>query len=155
MKWTGLFLALIITILYIPMVFMGTNVFFPAFDEPYPGRGCFRAPSEDVDRAELDACLTEEKATIRAYEKERRQYDSWKYIVVVSINLIVLLILLFATLDSSVVIGLFLGLTIATFIATVRYLDTRSKLGFGVLVGLFVLTIYFITKHKKVFMKRK
>ena len=167
MNWSTFFYVLIITFVYVPMVFMGVNVFFPDFvrDDFYRYESnChqkFRLPQEFSEQQrlnyddDLSACLEEFQEKRVVYEEEKREYESWKYLFVTGFNLIILLIATFVLMGESVMMGLFLGSVTATFFATVNYMDTKSKLGFTVLVVLFFLTLFFINRRKEVFLTNK
>jgi len=58
-------------------------------------------------------------------------------------------------LQDSVSMGLFLGSIAATFGGTIRYFDSRSKMGFIVLVITFFIMLYFINKKKYSFIDWK
>ncbi len=158
---------LIIALIYVPMVFMGSNVFFPKYTGtnsyyqgtyedcygkfPYPGEG-----HSDKEAAQLNAqrgeCQQQQQEKQRQWEEEKRAYEGPKYLFIALFNLIVLLIALFIPkLQDSIVMGLFLGSIIATFSATIIYYDTNSKLGFGVLVITFFAILFFINRKKDSF----
>ena len=173
MDWTKLIYVLIIVLLYVPMVFVGANVFFPE----YTGvNAYYQGPYGDCYSKypypeKVDSISTEERAVIdvhqrecqeqfqqeqRDFEQKKLAYEGKKYIFIALFNLAVLLIALFIPLlQESVVMGLFLGSVVATFGATIRYFDTRSKIGFGVLVVTFFVTLYFINRKKDSFLDWK
>jgi hypothetical protein len=159
MSWTKAIYVIIIALVYIPMVFLGANVFFPAEDDYYRGSDCYNkvgpAPVDltPEDRALWTAqnqqCQDEWEDGRLAYESERRTNESYRYVFVTVFNLLVLLLALYLPrLQSSIVLGLFVGSTVATFIATMTYFDTKSKVGFGLLVAIFFVMLYFISKKK-------
>lgn len=150
--------TLIIILLYLPLVFMGANVFFPKYNGYYqPSEPCYKPYPADRDMtkgemAEYDKrqqeCNAREQAAQKKFEEEKRSYDSQKYVFITAVNFIALLAAIFITMDASVVFGLFIGSTIATFFSTWIYFDTRSKIGFGILVLIFIATVYFINKAR-------
>jgi len=156
MEKVKLIYSLIIIILYIPLVFLGTNVFFSKYtgqDAYYPYEDCYGI--RPVDKAqtineteEQQRCIKEQNKKQREFEKDKNSYNSRKYIGITIFNLIILIITLFLVLDSSILLGLFAGSTISTFISTIMYFATNSKIGFGVLVLLFITVIYIINKHR-------
>ena len=174
MNWTKLLYVLIIILLYIPMTFLGANVFFPKYtgtnsyyrmpyDDcymkyPYPDPAAKNITEEQRQQ------LTENQRTCqeanmekeRVWQEEKNAYEGNKYVVVTLFNLAVLLFALFVPLLlDSVVMGLFLGSIAATFGATIRYFDTHSKIGFIIVVVTFFVMIYFINKKKDTFMDWK
>ncbi len=174
MNWTKLLYVLIIILLYIPMVFLGANVFFPE----YAGSNSYyRGPYEDcylkyptpemvtnnltnTEREEISQsqikCQEETMNKERAWQNQKNAYEGKKYVMVTLFNLLVLLIALFIPLlQDSVIMGLFLGSLAATFGATLRYFDTNSKIGFIVVVLTFFVMLYFINKKKDSFMQWK
>ncbi len=174
MNWTKLLYMLIIVLLYIPMVFLGANVFFPKFTgmnsyynepfqdcyvkNPYPAGGIEKL--NDTERERIDAaqreCQEKNNEVQRKWETEKNAYEGNKYVVVTIFNLVVLLIALFVPLlQDSVVMGLFMGSICATFGATMRYFETNSKVGFGILVLTFFIVLFFINKKKDSFMNWK
>ncbi len=173
MDYSKITYTLVIVLLYIPLVFMGANVFFPKFtgSESYysDGRDCYgygygkypapvrpeqeQTPISQARQAEIDACVKQQEVERKAFETEKLRYESFKYVFIVVINIIALLIALFITLKDSIVIGLFLGSVVTTFIATIRYFETKSKIGFALLVIMFALTVYFINRRKGILYK--
>lgn len=159
MDWVKVLLALVVILLYIPVVFMGANVFFPKFT----GSDSYYSSSKDCGYVsdptaaqpvylQNQTCYDEQQAAQRAFELEKNAYNGNKYIFMVLLNLVVLLFAFFVTLDESVIIGLFLGSTLTTFFATWTYFATKSKIGFVILVAVFFLTIYFVSKKKALFL---
>ncbi len=164
MNWNKLIYVLIIVLLYVPMVFLGANVFFPKFtgqDQYYTFAtdcyGKYPMPAVSINSTEYkeitaqqQACYAEEQAKQQKFNDDKTSYDSNKYLFIVLFNLFVLVMaLLLHMLHDSVVLGLFLGSTIATFSSTIAYFQTRSKIGFIVLVVIFFITIYIINKKKE------
>ena len=157
--------VLIIALLYVPMVFLGANVFFPEYagsssyfqheKQCYPRYPISEklAPIEQQEVAkdqqvEIDQCLVEERAARIVWEEARGVYDGYKYMVIVGFNLAMLLVVLLFTFKAPVVLGLFLGAVVTTFGATLRYWDyARTKAGFGLLLVTFFAVLYFINKH--------
>ncbi|HLC88928.1 MAG TPA: hypothetical protein VJG49_02745 [Candidatus Nanoarchaeia archaeon] len=175
MDFTKLLYVLIIVLLYVPMVFLGANVFFPQYTgtESYytcPSIDCYaKYPYPTVleelpetDRLALEekqrACQEELQTEQEQFEQEKLSYEGSKYVFIALFNLAVLLLALFLPkLQDSVTMGLFLGSIVATFGATVRYFDTKSKIGFIILVLTFFTMLYFINRKKDNFLdwKRK
>jgi|GEM_PF-1270381 len=174
MNWTKLLYVLIIVLLYVPMVFLGANVFFPQYTgmnsyynepfqdcyvkNPYPAGGIEKL--NETERAVIDSaqrkCQEENNAVQRKWEEGKNAYEGNKYVVVTVFNLLILLIALFVPLlQDSVIMGLFLGSIVATFGATIRYFDTNSKIGFSILVLTFFIVLYFINKKKDSFVDWK
>ncbi|MBI4151572.1 hypothetical protein HY496_01265 [Candidatus Woesearchaeota archaeon] len=169
MNWTKLLYVLIIVLLYVPMIFVGANVFFPKYTG---SEAWFNEPStcyekfpyaeklDDVGREKVSQqqqkCMEEYNTRQRAWEKEKLAYEGTKYVFVSLFNLVVLLVVLFIPkLQDSVTMGLFLGSVAATFGATIRYFETRSKIGFVVLVLTFVAALFFINRKKDNFVSWK
>ncbi|MBI2668899.1 hypothetical protein HYX14_03590 [Candidatus Woesearchaeota archaeon] len=173
MNWTKLFYVFIIALIYVPMVFLGSNVFFPKYtgiNSYYQGPydDCYNKYSSpatsdtltDVQQQAIDVkraqCQEQQQEKQRIWEEEKRAYEGPKYLFIVLFNLAVLLMALFVPkLQDSVMMGLFLGSTIATFSATMIYFDTNSKLGFGVLVVTFLAILFFINRKKDSFVDWK
>lgn len=171
MNWTKLIYILIIVLLYVPMVFVGANVFFPKytgtnayFHSPYMDNCYQKYPfpekttetqSEEITQKQQQ-CQEQLQQKQEAWENEKLAYEGTKYIFITLFNLFILLIVLFLkTLQDSVTMGLFLGSITATFGATIRYFDTRSKIGFILLVITFFITLYFINRKKDSFIDWK
>ena len=172
MNWTKLLYVLMIVLLYIPMVFVGANVFFPEYtgSESYfrPTVDCYgkypypsaERPVPDSQREAISVqqqkCNEENAEAQRIWEAEKLRYEGTKYVFIALFNLAILLIaLLVPGLQDSVIMGLFLGSIGATFGATIRYFDTRSKIGFMVLVITFFVMLFFINKKKDTFVDWK
>jgi len=162
MDWVKVLLSLVIILLYIPMVFMGANVFFPKFtgSESYYSayKDCGYVDNPNAPQAvwiNNATCQEEQRQAQIAFDMEKNAYDGNKYIFIVLLNLVVLLFAVFVSIEESVVIGLFLGSTLTTFFSTWTYFETKSKIGFGILVAIFFITIYFISKKKHLFLFKK
>lgn len=164
MNLTKLFYALIIVLLYVPMVFLGANVFFSQYtgeNSYYHGQDCYMKypiPTTCTNNTEvsekLNNCTVVEEAARIKWEAERNDYDANKYTFMVLFNLIVLLIaLLFKKLSDSVSIGLFTGTVVSTFASTIAYFDSNSKIGFVILVLTFIAALVYINRKKNVFLK--
>src|SRR5574341_2149948 len=107
MNWIKLLYVLVITILYVPMVFLGANVFFPKFtgtESYYHGtEECYPryAPSEKLSPVEQQAiaeqqqvkineCLAAQREEEKKFNEERNVYNGWKYSAITVFKLIVL-----------------------------------------------------------------
>ena len=99
--WMRVLYAAIVILLYVPVVFMGANVFF--VDPEYPQDTCYSkypyperidAVNTDPRRIERDACGAEYQKTFAAYEKERKYVAGQKYVFVVLFSLVALLLVL-------------------------------------------------------------
>jgi hypothetical protein len=166
MNWTKVLYVLMIILIYIPMVFLGANVFFPKFtgQEAYyqgygPAGDCYAQPcpadqkitdaEQAARQAKIDACTQKQQADQKAFDKEKNAYDGDKYTFIAIFNLAVLLIALFWTsLNDTIMMALFIGAVFATFIATIQYFGTNSKVGFVVLVATFFAALFFINRKR-------
>lgn len=171
MNWTKLLYIAIIVLLYIPMVFVGANVFFPQYTGANAyyrggfGDDCYaRYPHpqnpDDAQRLEIDKnqrqCQEEYQQAQQKFETDKLAYEGPKYVFIALFNLAILLLaLLLPKLQDSVSMGLFIGSIATTFGATIRYFDTNSKLGFAVLVITFFAMLFFINRKKDSFVSWK
>ncbi|MBS3145577.1 hypothetical protein J4414_02140 [Candidatus Woesearchaeota archaeon] len=158
MNWTKIVFSLVVLLLYIPMVFMGANVFFPKYtgDHSYYESKCYGPRlSPEYNETEVQKCAEDEKDEREKFEDDKQAYESWKYFTITLFNLIALLFVIFIPLEGSIVAGIFLGSIITTFFATWIYFDTKSKFGFATIVLIFLLVIYLINKKKDTLFKFK
>lgn len=172
MNWTKMLYVLIIILIYIPMVFLGANVFFPRYtgvESNYRPEGpdCYlkypypeAQKISDLQREEIaqkqEQCLKDFNKNQLEWEKGKLVYEGTKYVFVALFNLIILLIVLFwPKLQDSVTMGLFLGTIGTTFGATLRYFESRSQIGFGILVLTFFAMLYFINRKRDSFVDWK
>ncbi len=170
MNWTKLLYVLIIVLIYVPMVFLGANVFFPKYTGmnsyyDQAGTDCYykypiptaKATPEEAAaiNEKQQKCNEENQAAQKVWEKEKNTYDGWKYVFIALFNLAIILFALFVPMQDSIVMGLFLGSIVATFGATIGYFQTNSKIGFGVLVVTFFVMLFFINKKKDNFVNWK
>jgi hypothetical protein len=153
MKSNWIVFAIAITLIFVPMVFLGVNTFFPK--EPNGSECNYITPMKSCTINATDACLKEQEAanqkSMECYnrlEEERTRYDGLKYITIMVICLIASFVML-TRLDKSILYGLFAGVVLSAFIGTIRYISARSILGFGLLVLLFIVVIYFIQRDRK------
>lgn len=173
MNWTKLLYVLIIVLLYVPMVFLGANVFFPQYTGtnsyyhhagsdcylkyPYPANpDTLTTPQRETIDAHQRECQEEFNRGQEEFEQQKLKYEGKKYVFMALFNLVILLLALFLPkLQDSVTMGLFLGSIAATFGATIRYFDTHSKIGFGILVITFFAMLFFINRKKESFVDWK
>ncbi len=169
MNWTKLLYVLIIVLLYVPMVFMGANVFFPKYtgtDSYYQGPDCYSKypypATEKVTEAQSLAisekqqkCQEEYWDEQKAWEEEKNAYEGQKYMFMIIFNLIILILALLVKFQESIIMGLFMGSIVTTFIATLVYFQSKSKIGFMILVITFFVTLYFINRKKESFLDWK
>ena len=162
--------VLIIVLLYVPMVFLGANVFFPEYtgaNAHYSGLyvdcyGKYPYPVEVdklsvAERTVIDEnqreCQEEFQKEQEIFEQAKLSYEGIKYVFISLFNLVILLLALFLPkLQNNVTMGLFLGSIVSTFGATVRFFDTKSKIGFAILVITFFAMLYFINRKKDKFL---
>jgi len=169
MNWTKILFLLLIVLLYIPMVFLGANVFFPEYTGPDsyyrgygPGKDCYNiyGPIDDKTDADIRSerqskindCLAKQEEESRQFEKAKAAYEGQKYTFIALFNLLVIIVALFwKSLSDIIMMGLFVGPMLSTFIATMRFFDTNSKVGFGLLVVTFFLSLFFINRKRATF----
>lgn len=150
-NWKKIIFAIAIAILFIPMVYLGINTFFPDM----PSDRCIEAvPLVRCDPAD-DSCSNKEQVKsverqdcYEQYRNDRRDYEGNKYIALMIICLLTSFVMLLK-LDPSIIYGLFFGVVITAFTGTLRYIDSRSKIGFFLMVVLFVVIILFVHKTRK------
>lgn len=165
MNWPKLLYVLIIVLLYIPMVFLGANVFFPeytghnnyfrGYDDCY-AKHQYTSDGRIINAEEMrvrqlqQKCQEDQRRAQQKWEDDKLKYEGQKYVMISLFNLVVLLVAAFLpALHETVSMGLFLGSIGTTFGATIRYFDTRSKIGFIILVITFVLMLFFINHNIK------
>ena len=166
-NWTKLLYVLVIALLYVPMVFLGSNVFFPKFtgsesyfrgmEECYPRF----APSDklpleeqqrisDEQQQQINACQERMREQERIFNEERSVYNGWKYAFITGFNLIILLLILFIAFTDAVTIGIFFGTVVTAFAATVTYWEyARTKLGFILMLITFFVVLYVVNKRAR------
>lgn len=157
-NWKSVVFSLAVCLLFVPMVFLGVNTLFPEL----PENTCYdrydRAvpipvgkPQYEMTESELleEQLRQEETRTCYAqWQVERRKAEASRYVGIMLISLFASLALLLP-LETSVTYGLFLGVVITAFTGTVRYIDSRSLIGFVLLITLFIVVIAFIQRQKK------
>jgi hypothetical protein len=162
--WTKLAYIALVVLLYIPLVFIGVRTFLPdytdyyIYDRGYKDCYMYQPYAEGVsvderEKAQLlyDECYEEQQAAQQQWEEEKRNYDVWKYLVVLGIVLITLMLVVFVPFDDAIRVGLFVGSAISVFVATMQYFETESKLAFVLLVVVFGLVLFVIQKRGKFF----
>ena len=151
MDWKKIVFAIAICLIYIPMVFMAVTTFFPKtpvnecyVDYKYP----IAAEGKELNQTQLDEYNRNMRECEISFESERTKYDGWKFIVIMIVNIIATLFMLMK-FDKSIIFGLFFGVVITAFSATINYMESRSVIGFALLVFLFGLIIYFVNRLSK------
>ncbi len=166
-NWTKLLYVLVIALLYVPMVFLGSNVFFPKFtgsDSYFRGtEECYprfapsdKLPLEEQQRIseeqqqQINACQERMREQERIFNEERSVYNGWKYAFITGFNLIILLLILFIAFTDAVTIGIFFGTVVTAFAATVTYWEyARTKLGFILMLITFFVVLYVVNKRAR------
>lgn len=150
-NWKKVIFAIAIALLYIPMVYLGINTFFP----DTPTDRCYEAVPVPRCLPEDEGCLQKEQLSSKerqdCYDKqqqEKREYEGKKYIVLMIICLLTSLIML-TKIEQSVIYGLFFGVVITAFTGTIRYIDSKSMIGFFLMVALFLIIILFVQRFRK------
>ncbi|RLE45495.1 hypothetical protein DRJ25_05570, partial [Candidatus Woesearchaeota archaeon] len=98
---------------------------------------------------ENQKCWEKNQEEMQKWEENKRKYDSYKYIFIGIVSLLALIITLIIQLNNSIRWGLFIGSTITAFLSTLIYFRTKSRIGFLILLILFVTVIIFINKKIK------
>ena len=168
-NWVKLLYVLVIALLYVPMVFLGANVFFPEFTGTeahfkgfeecdslrYPGPPV----SEEVrtvEQAEYEQCMNEKRAEQKAWDDERKVYNGWKYTAITGFNLLILLLIVFIAFADAVSMGIFFGTVATAFIATVSYWEyARTKIGFILMLVTFFAVLLIVNKRTKTLIESK
>ncbi len=171
--WVKLLYVLVIALLYVPMVFLGANVFFPKFtgtesyfrgtEECYPRYPISEklAPPEqqqlaDEQQAKTNECLARMRVEEQKWNEERNVYNGWKYAAITAFNLIILIVALFLPWQDAVLMGLFFGTVVTAFSATVSYWEyARTKLGFILMLATFFVVLYVVNKRTQKLLKEK
>jgi hypothetical protein len=168
MNWTKLLYGFIIALLYVPMVFLGANVFFPKYtgtDSYYqPVDNCY-PPTADMSKLPIETqqtlseaqqnktneCLVRQRTEQTAWDEGRKVYNGWKYTAITGFNLVIMLAAVLLTgLMDVVMMGVFFGTVVTAFIATVNYWDyARTPIGFGLMLVLFFVVLWFINRRAK------
>lgn len=166
-NWIKLLYVLVIALLYVPMVFLGANVFFPKYtgtesyfrgnEECYPRFPISEklAPVEqqqlsEAQQTKTNECLARMRVEELAWNEARNEYNGWKYAAITAFNLIILLIVLFAAFSDTVIMGIFFGTVVTAFAATVSYWEyARTKTGFILMLVTFFVVIWFVNKRAK------
>jgi hypothetical protein len=172
-NWLKLLYVLVIALLYVPMVFLGANVFFPKFTgtesywrgaeecyAQYAPNAQMTAEEQKVMTAEQQAktneCLAKQRVAEQAWNEERNVYNGWKYSLITGFNLVILVLAILLPLTDAVLMGVFIGTVITAFAGTVSYWDyARTKLGFALMLVTFFVVIWIVNKQAKKLLKKK
>lgn len=166
-NWMKLLYVLIITLLYVPMVFLGANVFFPKFTGSesyfrgteecyprYPVAGEKLAP--EAEQARINECLARQRVEEQKWNEERSVYNGWKYAAITGFNLVNLLLVVFIAFTDAVSMGIFFGTVVTAFAATVGYWEyARTKIGFILMLVTFFVVLFIVNKRAKSFIESK
>jgi uncharacterized integral membrane protein len=172
-NWMKLLYVLVIALLYVPMVFLGANVFFPKFtgtesyfrgtEECYPRYPISEklAPVEqqalaEEQQAKINECLAEQRVLEQQWNEERSVYNGWKYAAITGFNLVILLLIVFMTFTDAVSMGIFFGTVVTAFAATVSYWDyARTKIGFVLMLITFFVVLFIVNKRARTLIESK
>ena len=164
-NWMKLLYVLVIALLYVPMVFLGANVFFPEYtgtesyfsgvEDCYPRlKPQVRVPEQQAyieeDQAKINACLAEQNVLKKEWNDKRNVYNGWKYAAITGFNLLILLLIIFIAFADAVTMGIFFGTVVTAFGATVSYWEyARTKIGFIVMLITFFVVLFIVHKRTK------
>jgi hypothetical protein len=172
-NWIKLLYVLIIALLYVPMVFLGANVFFPKFtgtEDSFRGtQECYAQypPNAQLTEAQqksmtaeqeakTNACLATQRVAEQAWNEERNVYNGWKYSLITGFNLVILVLAMLLPLADAVLMGVFIGTVVTAFAATVSYWDyARTKIGFILMVVTFFVVLYLVNRQAKKLLQKK
>lgn len=165
-NWVKLLYVLVIALLYVPMVFLGANVFFPKYtgsDSYFRGtEECYpRYPVAEVKTVEQQRIADEQQQKINectarmrqeetAWNEARNVYNGWKYAAITGFNLVILLFVVFITFTEAVSMGIFFGTVATAFAATVSYWEyARTKVGFILMLITFFIVLFIVNKRAR------
>jgi hypothetical protein len=172
-NWIKLLYVLVIALLYVPMVFLGANVFFPKFTgtesyfrgteecyPQYPPSAKMTAEEQQVStaaqQASINECLARARVAEQAWNEERNVYNGWKYSLITGFNLVILVLAILLPLTDAVLMGVFIGTVVTAFAATVSYWDyARTKLGFVLMLVTFFVVLWIVNKQAKKLLQKK
>ena len=156
MNWKLVLFSAILVLLYVPLTLIGANTFFPEYSSydsgcyvkyPYPvvkeGDAVAQAEATRLDQVRVDC--------EKAYQDAKNSYNARKYVAIMLVNVIVLLLVLFLRMNESIKYGLFFGVVVSSFFAIMTYQETKSKIGFAIILLVFVLCLVFINRQKDLF----
>jgi hypothetical protein len=140
--------ALIIVVLYIPLLFLGLNVFVPETqNDCYPKIYVENPNKTESQRIQESQKLQECENN---WKKENEKIRTTRLMILAIINFIALLFVFLFNLETPVSYGFFFAATLSTFIFTMEgtrsYGSLFSKIAFGILLMFFVLAIFTIKK---------
>jgi len=165
-NWVKLLYVLVIALLYVPMVFLGANVFFPKYtgtDSYFRGyEDCnmkyvipeVKTPEQqkmaEAQQQQITQCNAAQRIAEQQWNDARNEYNGLKYAGITAFNLVILLIVLFASLADTVIMGIFFGTVAAAFGATISYWEyARTKVGFILMLVTFFVVIWFVNRRAK------
>lgn len=167
-NWIKLLYVLVITLLYVPMVFLGANVFFPEYtgSDSYfrgyekcggPRFSPVEAPEQrEMDQEAYEKCMEDNRAQEKAWNDARAEYNGMKYAAITGFNLLILLIIIFITLADAVTMGIFFGTVVTAFGATVSYWEyARTKMGFILMLITFFVVLFVVNKRARTLIEKK
>jgi len=172
-NWMKLLYVLVIALLYVPMVFLGANVFFPKFtgtesywrgaEECYvqfpPNAKMTAEEQQAIATAQQDKtneCLARSRVAEQAWNEERNVYNGWKYSLITGFNLVILVLAILLPLTDAVLMGIFIGTVVTAFAATVNYWDyARTKLGFALMLITFFVVLWIVNRQAKKLLQKK
>ncbi len=172
-NWLKLLYVLVIALLYVPMVFLGANVFFPKFtgsesyfrgtEECYPQYppSAKMTPEEqqaiaEAQQARINECLAKQREAETAWNAERSEYNGWKYAAITGFNLVILILAVLLPLVDAILMGVFVGTVVTAFAATVSYWDyARTKTGFILMLITFFVVLYIVNRQARKIMQEK
>ncbi|MBW2988088.1 hypothetical protein DRJ48_00845 [Candidatus Woesearchaeota archaeon] len=143
--------AIAIALLYIPLIFLGVNTFFPEIKDTCSQRAAMVVcpPTEN----QTQGCVTNRSTKIANFQgcyetqrAEREQQNKAKYIAIISICILTWLFIL-RSKQWSIRYGLFAGVLVTALLATIIYIQNRSIIGFILLLMLFLFVIRFVEKE--------
>jgi len=151
-KILDLVFILAIVVLYIPMIHLGLNSFFP--DPDYDYYDDCRKPRpvasemSETEKAEYDQCTEEQIQQNRINDEERDRVHKIKFIIAGIIGFLTIMLVYFVEFPNAINYGLFFG-GVLNMVFALNWSRDKNIVGFIIFIVLFVMTIFFIKKQLK------
>jgi hypothetical protein len=172
-NWIKLLYVLVIALLYVPMVFLGANAFFPKFTGTesefqgeqecyvqYPPNAKMTAEEQQAiataQQEKTNECLAKQRVVKQAWDEERKVYNGWKYSLITGFNLVILILAILVPLIDAVLMGIFIGTVVTAFAATVNYWNyAKTITGFALMLVTFFVVIWIVNRQAKKLLQKK
>lgn len=153
-KFMNYIFIVLIASFFTSITFYAAHVFFPIEEN-----NCWQKYNEvvSIDKNYNDPIVQKQDQARQdeinkcdnLYQQTKKENDMYKLIIIGSINVLVLILLIFIFGLNTIGLGLFAGILLSSIIASISYYDSSSKIALAIIIVEFILCMIILNKEIK------